>query len=107
VQIDAFTRTPCTGNAAAVCLLDFELAPQDASELPDACMQAIAAENNLSETVFVSPLNHNSFQEASKFSLRWFTPTVEVPLCGHATMAAAAALFFGVPRMAFCVAENE
>ena len=71
---DAFTDRPYRGNPAAVCPLD---GPADA-----AWMQAVAAEMNLSETAFVWPL-------ADGWSLRWFTPTVEVDLCGHATLASA------------------
>ena len=78
LQIDAFTDRPFAGNPAAVCLLENE------QEAP--WMQAVAAEMNLSETAFVRPLNED-------FELRWFTPTVEVELCGHATLAAAHALW--------------
>lgn len=77
-QVDAFTHEPFRGNPAAVCLLD---TPADAS-----WMQAVAAEMNLAETAFLSP-------EASAYRLRWFTPTVEVPLCGHATLASAHVLW--------------
>ncbi len=77
-QIDAFADAPFTGNPAAVCPLD--------GWLPDALMQAIAAENNLSETAFFVP-------EAEGWRLRWFTPTTEVDLCGHATLAAAYVIF--------------
>ncbi|MBN1921468.1 MAG: PhzF family phenazine biosynthesis isomerase [Anaerolineae bacterium] len=84
-QVDAFTREPFKGNPAAVCLLD--------SALPDALLQAISAEMNLSETAFVRPLDSENWQNARRFSLRWFTPTVEVRLCGHATLATAAVLF--------------
>jgi PhzF family phenazine biosynthesis protein len=77
-QIDAFTDTPFRGNPAAVCLLDGERDPD--------WMQALAAEMNLSETAFVRPL-------AAGFELRWFTPTIEVNLCGHATLASAHALW--------------
>jgi len=73
-QIDAFTDQPFRGNPAAVCLLP---GPRKA-----AWMQAVAREMNLSETAFVC-------QEGDGFRLRWFTPTVEVDLCGHATLAAA------------------
>jgi PhzF family phenazine biosynthesis protein len=73
-QIDAFADGPFTGNPAAVCPLD--------GWLPADVMQAIAAENNLSETAFFVP-------EGDGYRLRWFTPTVEVDLCGHATLAAA------------------
>jgi predicted PhzF superfamily epimerase YddE/YHI9 len=76
--VDAFAEKPFTGNPAAVVLLD---GPRD-----DAWRQAVAAEFNLSETAFVEP-------EGAGFRLRWFTPTVEVPLCGHATLAAAHALW--------------
>jgi predicted PhzF superfamily epimerase YddE/YHI9 len=73
-QVDAFTDVRFRGNPAAVCLL--------AEWLPDEVLQNIAAENNLSETAFVVG-SHDPY------SLRWFTPTVEVDLCGHATLAAA------------------
>ena len=76
--VDAFADAPFTGNPAAVCLLD---APTD-----EAWMQRLAAEMNLSETAFVVP-------EGDAFGLRWFTPTTEVDLCGHATLAAAHVLF--------------
>jgi len=71
-QVDAFTDRLFSGNPAAICPLT--------SWLPDATMQAIAAENNLSETAFFVP-------EGGDYALRWFTPTVEVDLCGHATLA--------------------
>ncbi|MEN6387573.1 MAG: PhzF family phenazine biosynthesis isomerase, partial [Candidatus Cryosericum sp.] len=75
--IDAFTDKAFTGNPAAVCLLQEPLA--------DEMMASIAAEMNLSETAFV-------LGEGNAWRLRWFTPTVEVPLCGHATLATARAL---------------
>ena len=78
VHVDAFTDTPFAGNPAAVCLLD---APRD-----DGWMQAVGAEMNLPETAFVRAI-------ADGFALRWFTPTVEVDLCGHATLAAAHVLW--------------
>jgi len=71
-HIDAFTDTPFTGNPAGVCPLD--------SWLPDVTLQKIAAENNLSETAFFVP-------SGDHFDLRWFTPAIEVDLCGHATLA--------------------
>ena len=71
-QVDAFTDHLFAGNPAAVCPLD--------AWLPDATMQAIAAENNLAETAFF-------VREAGDYALRWFTPTIEVDLCGHATLA--------------------
>jgi PhzF family phenazine biosynthesis protein len=76
-QVDAFAERPLTGNPAAVMPLD--------RWLDDATMQAIAAENNLSETAFTIP----SDREDADYDLRWFTPTAEVELCGHATLAAA------------------
>ena len=77
-HIDAFSEQPFGGNPAAVCLLSV---PAEA-----AWMQAIAAEMNLSETAFL-------VRQGDGFSLRWFTPTVEVDLCGHATLASAHALW--------------
>ena len=76
--VDAFAERPFTGNPAAVCLLD---AP--ASER---WMQAVAGEMNLAETAFLVP-------DGDSFALRWFTPTLEVDLCGHATLASAHVLF--------------
>ena len=73
-QVDAFAERLFEGNPAAVVPLE--------SWLPDATMQAIAAENNLAETAYFVP-------DGSDFALRWFTPTDEVPLCGHATLASA------------------
>ncbi len=81
--IDAFTGRRFSGNPAAVCLLD------DAPELPDAVwMQSVAAEMNLSETAFL-----RRAANGQTFDLRWFTPVVEVPLCGHATLASAHLLY--------------
>jgi PhzF family phenazine biosynthesis protein len=74
-QVDAFATRPFAGNPAAVML--FATFPEDA------VLQAIAAENNFSETAFPVP-------EAGDYRLRWFTPNTEVPLCGHATLASAA-----------------
>ncbi len=84
-QVDAFTDQPFRGNPAVVCLA--------AEPLNRRTLQAIAAEMNLSETAFVHPLDDRSWREAHTFSLRWFTPTTEVRLCGHATLATAAVLF--------------
>jgi PhzF family phenazine biosynthesis protein len=78
LQIDAFTDKPFRGNPAAVCLLD--------ADKPDAWMQSLAAEMNLSETAFLRRQNGG-------WGLRWFTPAVEVDLCGHATLASAHALW--------------
>jgi PhzF family phenazine biosynthesis protein len=77
-EVSAFTTNPFGGNPAGVCPLD--------SWLPDAVLQNIAANNNLAETAF-TVLRGNDFE------LRWFTPTVEIDLCGHATLAAASVLF--------------
>ena len=82
-QVDAFASRPFEGNPAAVIPLD--------AWLPDEVMQAIAAENNLSETAFTVK---RSDSEAD-YDLRWFTPTVEVNLCGHATLASAHVLLTG------------
>ena len=76
-QIDAFTSRRFGGNPAAVMPMKTFLA--------DAILQAIAAENNLAETAFLVPM-----PEDGDYRLRWFTPKVEVPLCGHATLASAA-----------------
>ena len=74
VIVDAFAEKPFTGNPAAVCLLDHPVGEE--------WMQLVAREMNLSETAFVLP-------DRDAFRLRWFTPTVEVELCGHATLASA------------------
>jgi PhzF family phenazine biosynthesis protein len=80
-QVDAFTTEPFVGNPAAVCLLE----EQDADP---GWMQRVAAEMNLSETAFLRP-----GPEPGSYGLRWFTPTVEVELCGHATLASAHVLW--------------
>lgn len=77
-QVAAFTNRPFGGNPAAVVPLD--------EWLDDQLMQKIAAENNLSETAFLVPTGEDEWH------IRWFTPTVEVPLCGHATLASAAVI---------------
>lgn len=85
LQVDAFTSEPYSGNPAAVCLLR--------APAPDDWMQSLAAEMNLSETSFIEPRNDGSF------SLRWLTPTCEVDLCGHGTLAAAHAVWdWGLKR---------
>ena len=78
-QVNAFTKEPFRGNPAGVCMLE--------EWLSDDVLQRIAAENNLSETAFF-------ITEGDRFRLRWLTPTVEVDLCGHATLVTAAVLFF-------------
>ncbi|MBV7553764.1 PhzF family phenazine biosynthesis protein [Pseudomonas sp. PDM28] len=77
-QVDAFSNQPFSGNPAMVYRLDTWLA--------DELMQKIAAEHNLAETAFV-------VREGQGWHIRWFTPTTEVPLCGHATLASAHVLF--------------
>jgi predicted PhzF superfamily epimerase YddE/YHI9/SAM-dependent methyltransferase len=77
-QVDAFADAPYAGNSAAVCVLD--------SALSEAQMQALAIENNLSETAFL-------LREQDGFAIRWFTPGGEVELCGHATLASAYVVF--------------
>src|SRR3954454_8919385 len=77
-QVDAFADAVFAGNPAAVVPLE--------SWLPDAVLQAIAAENNLAETAFFVP-------DGDGYALRWFTPETEVDLCGHATLATAHVIF--------------
>jgi PhzF family phenazine biosynthesis protein len=87
VQVDAFTNTPFRGNPAAVCFL--------AEARDPAWMQNVAREMNLSETAFLVPRTKglNGRNWPSEIDLRWFTPEVEVDLCGHATVASAHALW--------------
>jgi PhzF family phenazine biosynthesis protein len=77
-QVDAFSKEPFGGNPAAVVLLE--------EPMPDSWMQAVAIEMNLSETAFL-------LGKENRYSLRWFTPKIEVDLCGHATLASAHILF--------------
>lgn len=95
-QVDAFSSRLFSGNPAGVCLL--------ANWLPDDVLQSIAAENNLAETAFV-------IQRDSHFDLRWFTPSIEVDLCGHATLAAAHVIFrhlgHGEPLVSFQTRSGE
>ncbi|MBO9729537.1 MAG: PhzF family phenazine biosynthesis isomerase [Chitinophaga sp.] len=86
-QVDAFTNQPFKGNPAGVCLLN--------SMPDDKTLAAIAGENNLAETAFLLP-------EQEGYRLRWFSPLVEIPLCGHATLASAHVLWETglVPRTA-------
>ncbi len=77
-QVDAFTDTLFSGNPAAVCVLN--------SPIDEKLMQCIGSENNLAETAFVVP-------RGKDYEIRWFTPAVEVDLCGHATLASAFVLF--------------
>lgn len=89
-QIDAFAEAAFRGNPAAIVQVE--------DWLPDTLMQSIAAENNQTTTAFLR-------RRADAFALRWFTPTIEEPLCGHATLAAAALvldeLLPGATRIAF------
>jgi predicted PhzF superfamily epimerase YddE/YHI9 len=85
-QVDAFTSQLFRGNPAAVCPLE--------SWLPDSTLQAIAAENNLSETAFL-------VREGDAYRLRWFTPKLEVDLCGHATLAAGFVLLKAAGEVSF------
>lgn len=84
-QVDAFADRPLTGNPAAVMPLE--------RWLEDSTMQAIAAENNLSETAFTVP----SERDDADYELRWFTPAAEVELCGHATIASGHVLIHSDP----------
>jgi len=77
-QVDAFADRPFKGNPAAICIMD--------QEMPDSWMQGLAADMNLSETAFLR-------KTGDVYSLRWFTPKVEVDLCGHATLASAHVLW--------------
>ncbi len=78
LQVDSFTQVPFRGNPAAVCLLH--------QQVEDGWMQTVAAEMNLSETAFL-------WQYSPGFAIRYFTPLIEVPLCGHATLASAHVLW--------------
>ncbi len=84
-QVDAFTSRLFHGNPAGIVLLE--------KWLPEATMQMIAAENNLAETAFVTPVGAKSGRGKARLGIRWFTPKVEVDLCGHATLAAAHVLW--------------
>ncbi|XP_012872507.1 PREDICTED: phenazine biosynthesis-like domain-containing protein [Dipodomys ordii] len=91
---DAFTARAFCGNPAAVCLLE--------NELENDTYQNIAKEMNLSETAFIRRLSPtDNFAQSSCFGLRWFTPASEVPLCGHATLASAAVLFYKMSNVNF------
>nr|WP_216092629.1 PhzF family phenazine biosynthesis isomerase [Candidatus Marithrix sp. Canyon 246] len=85
-QVDAFADELFSGNPAAVVIHEIELSIE--------IMQKIAAENNLSETAFV-------YKKDQTYKIRWFTPTVEVDLCGHATLAAAHVLFVPMKKSHF------
>lgn len=89
IQVDAFADRPFTGNPAAVVPLE--------QWLPDAVLQAIAEENNLSETAFTVPAEGAE----ADYELRWFSPTVEIALCGHATLASGHVLLGDRQRLRF------
>ena len=95
-KVDAFTNKLFSGNPAAVCPLD--------DWLPDEVMQSIALENNLSETAFF-------IQKKDKYFIRWFTPEVEIGLCGHATLATAHVIFtemdFKGNNIEFCTKTGD
>ncbi|MGB1061879.1 MAG: PhzF family phenazine biosynthesis protein [Ketobacter sp.] len=80
-QVDAFANDLFAGNPAAICVLDEAISAE--------LMQSIAMENNLSETAYIWPLD----EDAAHWHIRWFTPSCEVDLCGHATLASAHVLF--------------
>jgi PhzF family phenazine biosynthesis protein len=84
-QVDAFTTNACKGNPAAICLAD--------SSLPTNLMLDIAAEMNRSETAFIQPLEDCNLSDTAHYSIRWFAPKAEMPLCGHATLAASKVIF--------------
>jgi PhzF family phenazine biosynthesis protein len=88
-QVDAFADRPFTGNPAAVMPLN--------AWLPDETLQAIALENNLSETAFTIP----DLSGEADYELRWFTPALEIALCGHATLASGHVLIGGKERIRF------
>ncbi len=98
-QVDAFTSAVFGGNPAAVCPLD--------EWLDAAMMQSIAAENNLAETAFIV----EGGDDGADYGLRWFTPVVEVDLCGHATLASAYVIFNhlkpDMPRVSFSTRSGE
>jgi PhzF family phenazine biosynthesis protein len=84
-QVDAFTDVPFKGNPAGVCIID--------TPLDKTTMQNIAMEMNLSETAFVWPFIGSDIRNSDKFYIRWFTPTCEAPLSGHASLAASKVLY--------------
>lgn len=93
--IDSFTDMPFKGNPAGVCIID--------TQLSDARMLHIAQELNLSETAFICPLDARG-----KFSIRYFSPKMEIPLCGHATLASGKAVFaaYGLGEVHFINIQN-
>ena len=90
--VDSFTNQKFKGNPAAVCMLE--------NDLENATMQSIATEIGFSETAFIKHKN------ANKYSIRFFTPKMEIPLCGHATLAVSKVLFEIFPEMEKIDFEN-
>ena len=87
--VDAFSVDPFKGNQAGVCLLE-----GSSQSYEDKILQQIAFEMNLSETAFIKPLDSTKdFIQTNEFNLRWFTPTTEIDLCGHATLGSAHVLY--------------
>ena len=84
-QVDSFTSISCLGNPAGVFVLY--------KQLNDVAMQIIARDLNFSETAFIVPVTSGNINETVNFDLRWFTPSCEVDLCGHATLASAKVLY--------------
>ena len=108
-QVDTFTEKAYGGNPACVVLLGAETPGESSS-----WMQRVAAELNISVTAFCRPVHGGgnvAWQQASVFHLRWFTPTAELDMCGHGTMATAAALLQGKgatgPRFYLVLTESS
>ena len=95
--VDAFTDTPFSGNPAGVCIVPRSENDNSKWSLSDEVMQNIATEMNISETSFITNYERTL---SNVFELRWMTPTVEVNLCGHGTLSAAAVIF-QKPRKVF------
>ncbi len=102
--VDAFTQRPFAGNPAAVCPLD---PATGTASLETPILQTMARQHGLSETAFVTPLADSAVAD---FHLRWFTPELEIDLCGHATLATAHVLFnepLSLPTPAFAAARDK
>lgn len=103
LQVDAFTTEPFAGNPAAVCLLDAAAAKQ----LCPKRLQQVAAENNQPATAFVTLLNQDdNYDTSAHFGLSWFSAKVQLPLCGHGTLAASTVLFEGLLCLATAAAAR-
>ncbi|CAB3987475.1 Prolyl 4-hydroxylase subunit alpha-1 [Paramuricea clavata] len=95
--VNAFTKKPFGGNPAAICLPGHQ-------EIDSCIYQKLAAQMNISETAFIGKKSESQdYKTGDCFNLRWFTPTVEVPLCGHATLASAAVLYYVVGNQNECL----